>query len=170
MADVPEKTASHDDTMTNAPALIQQSPSNEALMTGQEETEAPVTVEETKDDQSPVQDTAPKGDEDLLTGCRVAIKLLDASDVPSSARSVSDPDSFLSATAWLGGQHEVVNNDDKNRIQQASCSSNMEGPRFDTELIFPLSVESIDDILSGQVAVTLTDGGDGDGDDEGGES
>ena len=117
--------------------------SNVALMTKEEE----ATVEV-------VESSSP---DDHFANCRVAVKILDAANIPSSISSVSDPDSCLSATVWCGGIHETINNEDKGRVQQATCSSNMEGPRFDTELIFPLSVESIDDILSGQVVVTLTD-------------
>lgn len=57
------------------------------------------------------------------------------------------------------GSHEQVDNTNPLRTQSTSCSSNTSDPRFDTEFFFPLSVETIDDILSGQVTITLTDTG-----------
>lgn len=46
---------------------------------------------------------------------------------------------------------------DTNRTQTISVKADMDSPRFDTELIFPLSVECVGDILSGCVVVTLAD-------------
>ena len=102
MDDAPEGEAP-DITTTDAHTGIKQTPSNEALMTAQQkETEDPVmTVGKAPAGDDP--DPNPSVNDDPLAGCRVAIKLLDASDVPSSASSVSDPDSYLSATAWVGG-------------------------------------------------------------------
>ena len=92
-----------------------------------------------------------------LTTTRISVKILDASSLPSSSTSTSSPESLLKSTVWVGGLHEAVDNSNEKRVQSTTCKGDMDSPRFDADFIFPLSVESIEDILSGCVAVTLSD-------------
>ena len=61
----------------------------------------------------------------------------------------------------MSALHGQVDIQDSNRTQTISVKADMDSPRFDTELIFPLSVECVGDMLSGCVVVTLADAPDG---------
>ncbi|GMH89020.1 hypothetical protein TrST_g11153 [Triparma strigata] len=93
---------------------------------------------------------------DPMKCTRLGVKILDVVELGGTEGS-KGAGSELRATVFVGGLHEQVDNSNPLRTQSTSCSSNTSDPRFDTEFFFPLSVETIDDILSGQVAVTLTD-------------
>jgi len=104
---------------------------------------------------------APASADSLSSQTRISIKLMDCSNLPSSNTSKVDSEhSSLLAKVWCGGVHELKDPAalaDEFRIQESFCGSHMSNPRFDSELIFPLAVDTLEDVAAGRVMVTLSD-------------
>ncbi|CAM9670391.1 unnamed protein product, partial [Choristocarpus tenellus] len=102
-------------------------------------------------------------DDPMRKRTRVVIKLLEGRDllVADLITGTSDPVCFV----WVGAHNEGdIDLDKDERVQATDVCKHTVDPVWDTDFVFPLRVQSVEDIMIGRVNITIRDHDDEDGD------
>ncbi|CAN0068185.1 unnamed protein product, partial [Phaeothamnion confervicola] len=94
---------------------------------------------------------------------RLSLRLLEARNllVSDLVTGTSDPVCF----AWVGPKGETADPiDTGGRVQRTAICRGTADPIWDEELVFPLVVDTVDDVMEGQINVVIRDQDDEDGD------
>ncbi|CAM9858287.1 unnamed protein product, partial [Ectocarpus sp. 13 AM-2016] len=102
-------------------------------------------------------------DDPLLKRTRVTVKVLEGKNllVSDLLTGTSDPVTFL----WVGStERGCVDLKHDRRVQSTEVRKHTVDPVWDAEFVFPLEVQSVEDVLSGRINILVRDHDDADGD------
>ncbi|CAM9382975.1 unnamed protein product [Ectocarpus sp. 6 AP-2014] len=102
-------------------------------------------------------------DDPLLKRTRVTVKVLEGKNllVSDLLTGTSDPITFLWVSSTKSGYVDLKHD---RRVQSTEVRKHTVDPVWDAEFVFPLEVQSVEDVLSGRINILVRDHDDADGD------
>ncbi|CAM9288605.1 unnamed protein product [Ectocarpus fasciculatus] len=102
-------------------------------------------------------------DDPLLKRTRVTVKILEGKNllVSDLLTGTSDPITFLWVSSTESGYVDLKHD---RRVQSTEVRKHTVDPVWDAEFVFPLEVQSVEDVLSGRINILVRDHDDADGD------